>query len=106
MAPAAVGGSGLHVCPRCRHHFCRPVDWEPSNESCWRIELRCAQCGHEREVRATNDEAAAFDVELDRHEAAIAAAADALDRERLATQVETFAAALAGDLISADDFGR
>jgi hypothetical protein len=104
MAPAMVGGRGLHVCTRCRHHFCLPVDWEPSSESSWRIELRCAQCGHEREACASNDEAAAFDLELDRHEAAMAAAADALDRERLEAQVEVFAAALSGDLIGADDF--
>jgi hypothetical protein len=100
-------GSGrLHVCVRCGGDFCRPVGWETVGGTRWRIELRCGGCGHERVVVVTDADAAEFDVVLDRHEAAMAAVADRLSRERLAVEVETFAAALADDLIGADDFGR
>jgi hypothetical protein len=101
-----VGGEGLHVCVRCGRHFCWPVDWEIMDESSLRMGLRCGECGHERRVVVSAAQAAAFDVELDRHEAAITAAADRLSRERMAVEVETFAAALADDLIDADDFAR
>jgi hypothetical protein len=97
---------GLHVCVRCRRDLCWPVDWESADAAHWRIELRCGECGHEREVVAPDADAAVFDRVLDRHEAAIARAADRLSRERMELEVEAFAAALAGDLIDADDFGR
>jgi DNA-directed RNA polymerase subunit RPC12/RpoP len=95
----------LHVCVRCRRDFCWPVDWESVDESHWRIAVRCGECGHEREVVAPDGQAAVFDLALDRHEDAIARAADRLSLERMQLEVEAFAAALAADLIDADYFG-
>jgi hypothetical protein len=68
------------------------------------MRVRCGECGHEREIVATAAQAVAFDVELDRQQAAMSAVADRLSRDRLAVEVEAFAAALANDLIDADDF--
>jgi hypothetical protein len=95
---------GLHVCVRCDRDRCCPVDWEAADETHWRIALRCGECGHEREAVVTNAEAAAYDIVLDRHEAAMLAAAERISRQRLELEVETFATALADDLIAADDF--
>ena len=95
---------GLHVCVRCARDRCAPVEWETAGDAHWRIALRCGECGHEREAVVGDAEAAAYDVVLDRHEDLMLAAAERLSRERLAHEVEAFAAALAGDLIVADDF--
>jgi hypothetical protein len=97
---------GLHVCPACERPFCWPVDWESADDAHWRMWLRCAECRHQRMVVVHDAEAAAFDLQLDRHQAMIAAAADRLCRELMTAEAETFAAALAGDLIGADDFRR
>ena len=96
----------LEVCVRCRRDYCCPVDWETADEGHWRIELCCGECGHEREAVAPDAQVAMFDLALDRQEAAIARAADRLSRERMELELEAFVAALADDLIDADDFGR
>jgi hypothetical protein len=56
------------------------------------------------EVVLSNAQAAALDIVLNRQMAAISAAADRLDAERMADAAEAFAAALRRDLIVAADF--
>jgi hypothetical protein len=51
-------------------------------------------------------DAAALDAELDRQQAVIASAANTIDAERMAGDVETFARALRLDLLDAADFAR
>jgi hypothetical protein len=81
-----------------------PIEWEPLGDAHWLMAMRCGQCGTWLEMIVPNDVAAAMDVELDRQQTAIAAAADALERERMAAEAEAFIAALERDLIDADDF--
>jgi hypothetical protein len=83
-----------------------PIAWDASGESHWLIHLRCGECGARRDALATNEEAEAFDVELDRQTAPIARALERLDRERVTAEVEAFVAALQRDLVDAGDFDR
>jgi hypothetical protein len=68
------------------------------------MRLRCGQCGGSRDVIVSDDLARRFDADVSRALVAIEGAITALDRERMADQAETFAAALRHDLIDAGDF--
>jgi hypothetical protein len=97
-------GSGLHVCSSCRSDFVHATERRRESEARWRISLRCGQCGGCRDVVVSIDLARRFDADVSRGLATIASDLDTLDRERMAAQVEAFAAALRRDLIDAGDF--
>ncbi len=92
------------ACEQCRSRFVCPIEWETADEDHWRITCRCGACGAWHDASLTNDEAAVWDVELDRQSAVIERAVQRLDRERMSAEVEAFAAALRRDLIDAADF--
>ena len=97
-------GSGLHVCASCRGDFVHASERRRESEVCWWMRLRCGQCGGCRDVIVSDDVARRFDADVSRGLAAIEGAVTALDRERMADQADTFAAALRHDLIDAGDF--
>ena len=68
--------------------------------------LRCGQCGAERDVTVANAVAQRFGNSLDTAESEIRGSVVRLDAERMASEVEVFAAALERDLIEPADFGR
>ena len=78
--------------------------WAPSDDAHWHIELRCGDCGHCWELDIHDARAARFDLELDGDQRAIRRTLSRLDLERMAAEVETFAAALSRDLIEPADF--
>ncbi len=94
----------LRSCPSCRSRLACPVDWAPADDAHWHIELRCGDCGHRWELDVHDSRAARFDLELDADQRAIRRTLSCLDLERMATEVETFAAALSRDLIEPADF--
>jgi hypothetical protein len=94
----------LRRCPECRSRFASPSGWSEHDETHWHIDLRCGECGHCWDAVISDDRAARYDVELDSDASAIARALERLDLERMATDAETFAAALARDLIEPADF--
>lgn len=95
----------LHVCPECGSQLVQPTCWEQAgNCGHWRLWRRCPECEwHSDDVHG---EAAidAFDEELDQGTRALSEVLKALERENMKHFGETFGAALAADLISADDF--
>ena len=95
---------GLLVCPQCGTNALCPTEWETDGPDHWRMWIRCGQCEAWLEAIASNRDAAALDIELDRQQRQIAAAADALDAERMAREVEAFSRALRLDLVDAGDF--
>ena len=99
-------GSGLHLCRVCHHDYVVPVWWEEIDDERWHMLLRCAQCETYREVEVNNDLAKAFERDLQRGMSAISAALDRSERERMATEVRVFIAALERDLIDPADFAR
>jgi hypothetical protein len=80
------------------------MDWAPADDAHWHIELRCGDCGHRWELDVHDSRAARFDAELDGDQRAIRRTLSRLDLERMAAEVETFAAALSRDLIEPTDF--
>jgi hypothetical protein len=98
--------AGLHVCPRCGSRLVQPTCWEQAGDrGHWRLWRRCPECEwHSDEVHG---EAAidAFDEELDLGTRALNDVLKALEQENMQYVADTFTAALAADLITADDFG-
>ena len=79
------------------------VDGTEGLES-WLIVLRCGACGALRNVIASDQEVEALCEEIDAGLGSIAAGAERMHRDRRETEIAIFAAALARDLISSDDF--
>jgi hypothetical protein len=94
----------LRSCPACRRRFACPMDWHAADDTHWHIDLRCGNCGHHWDLEIENSRAARYDTELDSDNAFIRRAAERLDLERMAVEVETFAMALSRDLIEPADF--
>lgn len=82
------------------------MEWETFGDDHWSMSMRCGQCGNWLETTVTNKVAAEMDVALDRQQAVIAAAADALELERMSREAESFISALQRDLINANDFAH
>jgi hypothetical protein len=97
-------GSGLHQCRFCHDDYVVPVWWEEVDDEQWHMLLRCAQCDTYRDVIVGNDVAKAYERDLDRGMAEIAATLDRRDRARMVEEVQVFIAALERDLIDATDF--
>ena len=83
-----------------------PVEWAEAGEHHWWMLMRCGECQSWVQGTVGNELAAVIDVELDRQQAEIAGALQALETERMAADVEAFAAALEHDLVDAEDFAR
>jgi len=98
--------TGLHVCPRCGSGLVQPTCWEQAGDrGHWRLWRRCPECKWECDGIHGEAEIDAFDEELDHGTRALAGVLKDLERENMRFVADTFAAALAADLISADDFG-
>jgi hypothetical protein len=80
------------------------MDWAENDAAHWHIDLRCGECGSRWDAVVRDDRAARYDIELDLDMSAIRRALVRLDLERMATDAETFATALARDLIEPADF--
>jgi hypothetical protein len=96
----------LSDCSDCGADFVHPVEWSPNDGGTWWMLLRCGACGASREETVPDAEAELYDRELDLAEHRIRRAADRLSKELLERQADAFAAALALDLIGAEDFAR
>ncbi len=92
------------ACEACGSRCVCPLDWAPLDEDRWWAACRCGECGHRHEPVLSNEQAASWDIELDRQTSAIAREAERLDRERMVAETKAVAAALRRDLIDAADF--
>ena len=97
--------AGLHICPKCSSALAQPTRWEQTaDRGHWRLWRRCPEC----EWHGTNvfgeREIDAYDEELDRGTDQLSDQLKALERENMEWVADTFASALAADLITADDF--
>ena len=96
----------LEFCAACGADYVYPFDWTAIEDHSLWMALRCAQCGHEREVVVGNAEAERFDEALDRRADPIATALHRIDAARMSAWVESVTVALQRDLIDAADFAR
>ncbi len=97
----------LHVCPECGSEMVQPTCWEQAGDRAhWRIWRRCPECEWCCEAVHDESEIDAFDEALDLGANELAEELKALEHANMTAMAESFAAALAADLIGADDFGR
>jgi hypothetical protein len=104
VAPSAESARTVTACAACGGDHVCPMDWGELDELQWWVDARCGDCGAWFELVLSNAQAATLDVALDRQVAQIRSAADRLDAERMADQVDAFVTALDRDLIGAGDF--
>lgn len=104
-ASTSQTAAGLHVCPHCSSALVQPTCWEQTGDrGRWRLWRRCPECEWQSDEVHAEVEIDAFDEELDLGTRALNDVLKALERENMQYVVDTFSAALAADLISADDF--
>ena len=88
--------TALHICPSCGSTLVQPTCWEQAGDRAhWRIWRRCPEC--EWACDGVHDE-----LEIDAQE--LADELRALEHSNMADMAGAFVAALAADLIGADDF--
>jgi hypothetical protein len=104
--PATNTTTSLEFCAACGADYVNPFDWAAVEDHSWWMHLRCAQCGHEREVVVDNAEAERFDEALDRRADPIAQTLHRIDLDRMRSWVDSLTVALQRDLIDAADFAR
>jgi hypothetical protein len=95
----------LHICPECGSDLVQPTRWEQAGDRVhWRIWRRCPECEWFSHGVHDCDEIDAFDEQLDRGAHELADELRALEHSNMTAMADAFVAALAVDLISADDF--
>lgn len=97
--------TGLHVCPRCDSTLVQPTCWEQTDDrGHWRLWRRCPECDWRCDKVHAEAEIDAFDENLDHGTRALVEVLKVLEHENMEFMVDTFSAALAADLITAEDF--
>ncbi len=97
--------TGLHLCPECGSALVQPTRWEQAaKRGHWRLWRRCPECEWHSDGIFGEAEIDAFDEALDDGAEALNHELEELERESMRGVAEVFAAALAADLITADDF--
>jgi hypothetical protein len=92
------------VCEACRSDAFALVEWGEHAADEWWVVLRCGECAGWQETVVSRAGADSLEAALDEGLEAIARDLEAVDRERLATQIQAFVVALERDLIDAGDF--
>jgi len=98
-SPAATTTSASKICTSCDSVYVHPVEWGESGDANWWMLLRCGECRMEREVTVADHIAPRFGETLDAAAREIERAVARLDAERMAVEVELFAAALERNFI-------
>jgi len=96
---------GLHVCPECGSGLVQPTRWEQTaKRGHWHLWRRCPECEWRSDGIHGEGEIDSFDETLDDGAETLSAELRELEHETMREVVESFATALASDLITADDF--
>jgi hypothetical protein len=97
--------TGLHICPRCESKLVQPTCWEQAGDrGHWRLWRRCPECDWHCDEVHGESAIDAFDEELDLGTRALSEVLKELEHENMRFFADTLSAALAADLITADDF--
>jgi hypothetical protein len=105
-AESSAPDADLTICRSCGSCYVIPTDWAERDESSWWIRLRCGGCESIGEVVVSDATARRYDQRLGEGMSEIALILRRLEREAMARDAETFAAALELDLLDAGDFAR
>ena len=102
---AKARATGLHVCDGCGSGLVQPTRWQQGpDRGHWRLWRRCPECEWSCDAVHGEREIDAYDEELDAGTQALSGVLKQLERENMQRMADSFAAALAVDLITADDF--
>lgn len=97
--------TGLHVCPGCGSRLGQPTCWEQTaDRTHWRVWRRCPNCEWSCDGVHGEREIDDFDEQLDLGTRELTEELHAMEQENMRHVADTFAAALAADLITAEDF--
>jgi hypothetical protein len=97
----------LHICPQCGSGLVQPTCWEQAGDRAhWRVWRRCPECEWSCQGVHGEREIDDFDEQLDLGAHELADELRALEHANMADMADAFVAALAVDLITADDFAR
>jgi hypothetical protein len=97
--------SKLHICPQCGSCLVQPTCWEQAGDRAhWRVWRRCPECEWSCQGVHGEREIDDFDEQLDLGSHELADELRALEHANMADMADAFVAALAVDLITADDF--
>jgi transcription elongation factor Elf1 len=97
--------TGLHVCGGCGSGLVQPTRWEQGTDrGHWRLWRRCPECEWSCDAVHGEREIDAYDEVLDAGTQALSGVLKQLERENMQHVADSFTAALAADLITADDF--
>lgn len=107
--PAGVGGGRsevveLHLCPECGSGLVQPFDWMQTDESHWRVSLRCPECEWRSVGLFEQAVLDRFDQVLDAGTDALHADLRELERVNMEAELQRFHSALGEDLILPEDF--
>jgi hypothetical protein len=95
----------LHICPQCGSCLVQPTCWEQAGDRAhWRVWRRCPECEWSCQGVHGEREIDDFDEQLDLGAHELADELKALEQANMADMADAFVAALAVDLITADDF--
>lgn len=95
----------LHICPQCGSCLVQPTCWEQAGDRAhWRVWRRCPECEWSCQGVHGEREIDDFDEQLDLGAHELADELKALEHANMTAMADAFVAALAVDLISADDF--
>ena len=105
LSEAQAKPAGLHLCGGCGSGLVQPTRWEQAGDrGHWRLWRRCPECGWNGDAVHGEREIDAYDEELDAGTQALSGVLKQLERENMQHVADSFTAALAADLITADDF--
>ena len=96
---------GADACPCCGSALVQPLRWRELDGECLELRLRCPECESCFAALVSVERAREVDLRRLAGREALAAAYDALVRESMSGLADALGAALAADLITADDFG-
>ena len=101
---ATAPAQGLHLCRGCDSGLVYPRAIEKRGKACWKVELRCPECGWTDTGTFGEDVIEEFEKELDRGYAELESALADLVKENMAEYADRFALAIAADAIHPIDF--
>ena len=101
----ATRAKQLNICPECGSGLVQPTCWEQAGDRAhWRVWRRCPECEWTCQGVHGESEIDAFDEQLDLGAHELAGELKALEHANMVAMADAFVAALAADLIGADDF--
>ncbi|MBO0768919.1 MAG: hypothetical protein J2O48_09575 [Solirubrobacterales bacterium] len=94
----------LHVCPDCDCDMVQPHDWTESEDGGWELSLECPNCGWLETGEYDEHQIASLEDELDAGVELMLADLRRLAHANMASDVDSFIAALQCDLVLPEDF--